>query len=530
MLPDSPVRMVTQIIPGPPPVEVIEAFESGVVNVTRRVEIYEADGYTPWNPDGTYDEVLRMIDGSVSVDYDSSERRKLDLTLDDKDGLLTFDPVDGLWYDKIIKIFYGCTYQAKNVSPRAVIVDADSEQAAINFATYLASLGFVNTDVNLNAATTLDIQGYTYVFTANVTRATTKATLLQSAYAEGVNVVTYGVVNSAAQIPFYASYAGPTSRQWGVAPAVNDNPAQGAFVTQAIGGATTGSAPTAIAAGGVKLALWNPGTGSEIITAAIANNNIGAYWLDMHLPTYGENEAKKVFRAGLNFMRGYHSKLGWETQLGEFVIDNLSKDRFPKQIKVTGRDYTKKLMTSKISNTVEFAIGTSLRTLVIALLENAGLDSRKSRLGFTTEVLTSAMAFDRGTDRWSIIKAACEAFNYEVFFDNFGYLVARKYIDPTTGPTAWEFTTGPKGNLVSVTESLNDSRIFNHIVVYADPNDGAERLPYFGEAINDVETSPTNVNRIGYRTDPVTTNWLSSDDECVEYAYRLFAGLGSRVV
>lgn len=73
--------------------------------VIRRVDIYEADGVTPFRLD------VPLIDGSVSVDYTRDERRTMDITID---ALHPDDPsqdieigVTELWYDKIIKIYRG---------------------------------------------------------------------------------------------------------------------------------------------------------------------------------------------------------------------------------------------------------------------------------------------------------------------------------------------------------------------------------------------------------------------------------------
>lgn len=83
------------------------AYQSSRLSTTRRIQIFESDAITPWSPDNIQS---RLIDGDISVDSSRDERRSLNLTLDNKDGLLRHDPIDGLWYDKIIKVYRGLIY------------------------------------------------------------------------------------------------------------------------------------------------------------------------------------------------------------------------------------------------------------------------------------------------------------------------------------------------------------------------------------------------------------------------------------
>ena len=85
---------------GPPPDDVINAVHAGITRVTRRVDIYEADGETLWMGNAP------ILGGSVTLDIGRSERRNFSLTLHDEDGNLSPHP-GGLWYDKVIKIYRG---------------------------------------------------------------------------------------------------------------------------------------------------------------------------------------------------------------------------------------------------------------------------------------------------------------------------------------------------------------------------------------------------------------------------------------
>lgn len=87
-------------ISGPPPDEIMLAAIAPVTRVTRRVDIYEADGITPYLLNAPF------MDGNVTVDMGRDERRMFDLKLYNEDGALTINP-DGFWYDKIIKLYRG---------------------------------------------------------------------------------------------------------------------------------------------------------------------------------------------------------------------------------------------------------------------------------------------------------------------------------------------------------------------------------------------------------------------------------------
>jgi hypothetical protein len=103
---------VTDFLPpfptiGLPPDEVVDALVAGAVGIHRRAEIYEADGITPFAID---DWDSRLTGGSVTVDMTRDERRMCDLEFNNWDFALNLNPVNGFWYDKIIKMFWGIEY------------------------------------------------------------------------------------------------------------------------------------------------------------------------------------------------------------------------------------------------------------------------------------------------------------------------------------------------------------------------------------------------------------------------------------
>jgi hypothetical protein len=112
--------VITNFLPpfvtfGLPNDEVIAALTSGTVDVKRRCEIYEADAVTPFDI-SRYD--ARLVDGTITVDSTRDERRMIDITLDNGDYALNLNPIDGFWYDKILKVFWGIEYFSGNTRTR----------------------------------------------------------------------------------------------------------------------------------------------------------------------------------------------------------------------------------------------------------------------------------------------------------------------------------------------------------------------------------------------------------------------------
>lgn len=105
--PDVSELMPPFAVNGTPPDAVVDALLSGVVDIKRRAEIYEPDAITPFS---IVDWNARLVDGSITVDSTRDERRMLDMTLNNNDRLLNLNPINGFWYDKVIKCFWGIEY------------------------------------------------------------------------------------------------------------------------------------------------------------------------------------------------------------------------------------------------------------------------------------------------------------------------------------------------------------------------------------------------------------------------------------
>jgi hypothetical protein len=173
-------------------------------------------------------------------------------------------------------------------------------------------------------------------------------------------------------------------------------------------------------------------------------------------------------------------------------------------------------MTSKAEKSMSFASGTKIVDLIKAIASLAGIT--KFRLPVNTiETLNSLLAVERGTERWSLMKDIASSHDYDIFFDNQGYLTMRKFLDPSISPLMWTFQSGSKGNLVKWSRVTHDSRLYNHVVITGES--GAEDvLPFFGEAMNTEPSSPTRISRIGDRAYFYTSSFFTSDQQCIDLA------------
>jgi hypothetical protein len=205
----------------------------------------------------------------------------------------------------------------------------------------------------------------------------------------------------------------------------------------------------------------------------------------------------------------------WETQIGEFMIDSVSEAHFPYTVKVAGRDYTKKLLVSKFANATSFPKGQAIETTIKTIAQNAGVT--KFLLPLTGKTLGSVTLFERGTSRWEAMKGIADAFGYEIFFDAEGYLVMREYADPVLSPISYTFETGAYGNLASYEKSLNDSRIYNHIVVTGESSD-SDTIPVSAEAKNTTASSPTNISKLGDRVYQYSSSFITTTAQAQDVA------------
>jgi hypothetical protein len=501
------------------PAEVIAAIQSGTTTVTRRAEIYEADAKTKWDPEGDTLYTPRIMDGSITVDYNRDERRAGDFSFDNRDGALRPDPYSGFWYDKIIKIFRGVEYATKNLSPKILICDAPDYATGYAIRALLATLGFDNCYVSLNG-TYAAAKNYDIFVSYNPTGGAVVDTVFKQAYQAGKGVMTFGNQYTTGNLPFITTTGSTVVKAVALTPTTFDNPLRGGWTAQTT--TTTDSTLLITGLGTDATAVATDLDGATThYTAIVAANAKGGRWFHF-APHQIQSQGKILIRKAVEWIRDWKPTAEWELQTGEFMIDNFKQKNRPRVMNVTCRDMTKKMLGSKLEKSTSFAKGTPIIEVVRALAANSGIT--KLRLPVSGKVLGARVDLERGTPRWKVAKDICTANNYELFFDRQGYLTMREFIDPSFGPITQVFKTGKiseGGNLVEYEKSADDSRLFNHIIVVGE-RENDSLLPFFAEIKNTNPASPTRIDRIGDRLmDPIVGTYFTSNAQCFETAHNM---------
>jgi hypothetical protein len=202
----------------------------------------------------------------------------------------------------------------------------------------------------------------------------------------------------------------------------------------------------------------------------------------------------------------------WECQIGEFVIDSISDESSDYLMKITCRDYVKRCITSKLTQSTALIVGDKVEDTIKTNAINSGIN--KFRLPGSTRTITHNVVHDRQTTRWSIMKELATSIGHELFFDGEGYLVMRPFQDPLLTPANLNLTTGPvTGNLIKVGRKVSDALLFNHIVAYGQSSD-VNKPPVFAEASNTITGSPSAIAKIGDRPDFYTSPLLITTADC----------------
>lgn len=517
----------------PPSSSVVEAIEAGTTTVTRRVEFYESDGATKWEPDDdrgrAAQQSSRLIEGSISLDYNRDERRTLDLKLDNRDQHLRPDPDGGLWYDKVIKAFRGVRYPTDRKPPRVAIIEEDVSKIGYEIRGFLNRLGYTRTDVLASASRLNDVNDYDVLVSYMRQGKTAKSTLLKNAYDAGKKIITVGSNNTPTEIPLIATGTAGLSAVSGTYPPSVDTPLAGGWTGQGVAAVTIYRVST-VTPGTTVVAYSSSGLTNP--SAMIKENGNGGRWFHYQGYVFG-TQAQILLGKAADWLWGYEPYKNWEIQVGEFLIDNMTQPHFPSILSLTGRDYAKRCLQSKVERPMMFEAGTPIEELVRALAANAGIT--KFKMPLSGKVTNRRIDIERGTPRWQVMKEICTTYGFELFFDNRGYLVMREFIDPVLGALAWEYSTGLDGNLASYERSVNDSNLFNHVIVTAtqeksaddsSSSDDSSPVTYFGEAINNEPSSPTRVDRIGDRSMFYESGFFTSDSQCRDLARVLLKTYG----
>lgn len=492
----------------PPPQPVIDALMAPTSRIVRRVEMYESDGATRWRPD----DVIRLIDGSVDFDYTRAERGALSLTLDNSDGGI-IQGIGELWYDKVIKVFWGVEVREKGHVPKVLIAGVLAD-VAVPFRASIVNVGFDNVRINPLATTVPQLAGYDVIVGIGNADEIPNIEMFQDAYDAGYCIFTQSVGVSGSDIPFITGYSAALDPDdWDIIPnTLEPSPLTYGWLAESYTG-TDGGIPVSTATYAHKVSdVVIDSTAGYTIVAAENPNGLGGKWVHTHVvPEYTLNYGQWL-KTALTWLNPGVPIDVWETQLGEFMIDKFSENNFPHAIALSGRDYTKKCENSEftVSTTFDNTTPIALEDLVKDIGENAGLT--KFNLATTGVLVGQTFSYDKGAPRWTAMTDIANAYNFDVYFDYWGYLRLEPYADPATQTPVVTLQVGAAGNMASYSKSTDDQRLYNHVIVTGDSSDSSV-LPAFGEAINTDPNSPTCVDKIGDRLYEYDSSFIQTDDQ-----------------
>jgi len=138
----------------------------------------------------------------------------------------------------------------------------------------------------------------------------------------------------------------------------------------------------------------------------------------------------------------------YETQIGQFFIDDIDMGHHPNQVQVSLRDGTSRLMLSKFANSTEFESGVSIESVVQAIAFAGGIPSEWMDLPLTGINTERIHTYDRTSVRWDAIKEIGQVYGYDIFFDYRGMLVMVPFADPAdpgVSPSIYTFEAGGRG-------------------------------------------------------------------------------------
>lgn len=513
----------------PPREDIQRAFLEPTVNITKRIEIYEQDGKTPWRQD-LWGDIL--LGGSVSLDYDRDERRTFDCELYNEGGEL--DPkAGGLWYDKRFKLYYGIRLNQTNRNIRVAVVEQHlADDQAFEFKKHLSANGMSHVHYLPTATEYAQVQDYD-VLVAISSTSIQKTEFLTECYNRGKGIATFSMDQTSSSLPIVVGNAGANTI---IAGAVrNYAPLPGAsgvgvgWTEWSVNSTVTESYRKILApAPGAQTAVvMDDDENGESVGAVSREESDGRRWVHTVVCDMSEEALEDDYVAfGLYATRAatwastYNALEEWEIQLGEFVADAVSLGQSYASVSITGRDLTKLCQQSKFVVSTTFTANTSIESVIKTVATNGGID--KFKLPITGKVLDKDMTWERDTSRWDVIRDVANSNNYEIYFDHEGYLVMREFRDPLTTPATLGLSVGVGGNLISRSGKTSDAQLFNHIVVVGESSDSSTP-PVYAEAINNVGTSPTSVQEIGDRVSITTLSLVTSIQQAQEYANSLLS-------
>lgn len=500
--------------------EVIDAILSDSTQVVAQVDIYEADRVTPFYLDAP------VRDGSVACDATKKERRSIDLELDNSSGAFTHNPVDGLWYDKIIKPFRGISYLHK-MKPFDEVLD---EEPLLYLGLGDPSPGLVDEGIlGVGAIAHGSVVGNRPGAWPGTNKRSSEFTVArpEGGITLGSLEALDDLLGRSVSIEFW--WRSDQGTEWSPFSS-SDNSLSVVFNRDDTPGLFTVTlsergSPVEVFVPGKQNSIWHHfvvtvgyHVGIYIDGARVAwvthepdfprpsgslpVRVLGVDAVDTRMQGFAlyskmvtQEGVQNRFRAGRGDPRTVPKR--WMVQLGEFMIDEIRSKNFPLTTKVTGRDLMKKLEGSKFTKSTAFAAGTAIEEIVRAVAVNGGILTYV--LPLTNQTTRREFFFERLTSRAEALEEIATAYGYDIYFDATGTLQMTPVSDPYVDPIAFTFSTDPRtGTLIELDKSAKDTRIFNVVVAVGEGND-SNVDPVSAEVRNTLPGSPTNVDRLGER-------------------------------
>lgn len=508
-----------------------EALIAPTSEHVRRIELYEYDGKTPWKQE-LWDSIL--IECSVNAEYDRDERRNADIVLDNWNSEL--NPEAGnLWYDKVIKLYYGIITHQNDRDPAIVIMEEyNSTGQGLALKSLLSAAGVKVVHYNPQITTYSEVEDFDILISISDTY-TRKLSLLTTAFNNGKSILTFGLDATSAQLPYIITGAAtglvsdPSVRTMEQNLEIEDEVINGWGSWQTNSPGSFRRILTPAPGSHVIVNHYDPTNGFTAGFVMRSNTN-GQTWIhglvkdfkpDVFPTPEDWSDFSDFLGAVINRLQYYEIEPTWEIQMGEFVIDTLGGSSESRgHVTVTCRDYTKRCLQSQLAKATMFTASQKVTDVIKALAYNSGIT--KDKVPDFNYTIGKDTTYERGQSRWEIMKTIAQSNNLNIFFDAQGFLCLTEQADPISSPPVLTLADGPEGNIVSIDRRTSDTSIYNYVTVVGESSDTTKPLVY-GEAINDDPNSPTRRNAIGERTNHVTNSMVTTNQQAQEIAQTLLS-------
>jgi len=231
--------------------------------------------------------------------------------------------------------------------------------------------------------------------------------------------------------------------------------------------------------------------------------------------------------------RGVHlpSKEHLYVPVGTFMIDvaDIIVERNMTVVNLTMSDLAKWLSKSVFKSPRKYEDGTFYNAIIKDIVNAAGIkDSMIRRIDKLQDrdeedkKIKKVLKFERGESRGEKLKELCDKWDIDIYFDPEGMLVTEERKKDINKPSVWNFSSIPgegDGMLVSITRSLSDDNLYNHLIVVGTKD---EKNPIVKKRENNNPKSKTSTQRIGDRVKYVESERIGTNAEAEKVVERLW--------